>query len=77
MLLMATEAKYGFSLFLVAGGRIQEAIADGEENQKEKQREWHQLDQTQEKKNSSGPNRWWHRAEYIVNRVWIRRNQWQ
>jgi len=39
MLSMATEAKYGFSIFLVAGGRIQEAIADGEEDQKEKQRE--------------------------------------
>ena len=77
MLLMATEAKYRFSLFLVAGGRIQEAIADGEENQKEKQREWHQLDPTEEKKSSSGPNRWWHRAQHIVDRVRIRRNEWQ
>ena len=58
MLSMATEAKYRFSIFLAAGGWIQEAIADGEENQKEKQREWHQLDPTEEKKSSSGSNCW-------------------
>lgn len=77
MLSMATETKYGFSIFLAAGGRIQEAVADGEEDQKEKQREWHQLDPTEEKKSSPGPNHWRHRAEHIVNRVRIRRNQRQ